>query len=62
MWMHKLITAASTKIKSEWYIINREYFDVKIFSDSMACAKIKRTKYMHSINNNVVQGRCLKII
>ena len=24
--------------------INREYFVVKIFSDSLACAKIKRTK------------------
>ena len=37
--------------------VNREYFDVKIFSDSMACAKIKRTKYMCSINDNAVQGR-----
>ena len=35
----------------------REYFVVKIFSDSLACEKIKRTKYMHNINNNVVQGR-----
>ena len=35
----------------------REYFDVKIFSDSMACAIIKRTKYMRNINNNAVQGR-----
>ena len=55
----------------EWYIlgnhslsitnngctVNREYFDVKIFSDSMACAKIKRTKYMRNINDNAVQGR-----
>ena len=24
--------------------VNREYFDVKIFSDSLACAKIKCTK------------------
>ena len=23
----------------------------------MACAKIKCTKYMHNINDNVVQGR-----
>ena len=23
----------------------------------MACAKIKRTKYVHNINNNAVQGR-----
>ena len=37
--------------------VNREYFDVKIFSDSMVCAKIKRTKYMHNINDNAVQGR-----
>ena len=39
------------------HTVNREYFDVKIFSDSMACAKIKRTKYMRSINDNAVQGR-----
>ena len=39
------------------YTVNREYFDVKIFSDSMACAKIKRTKYMHNISGNAVQGR-----
>ena len=37
--------------------VNREYFDVKIFSDSMACAKIKRTKNMRNINDNAVQGR-----
>ena len=36
--------------------VNCEYFDVKIFSDSMACAKIKRTKYMRYINDNAVQG------
>ena len=51
------------KIKSselEGYFIltvNREYFDVKIFSDSMTRAKIKRTKYMRDINDNAVQGR-----
>ena len=39
------------------YTVNHEYFDVKIFSDSMACAKIKRTKYMRNINDNAVQGR-----
>ena len=33
--------------------VNREYFDVKIFSDSMACAKIKRMKYMRNINDNI---------
>ena len=37
--------------------MNREYFDVKILSDSIACANIKHTKYMCSINNNAVQGR-----
>ena len=37
--------------------VNREDFDVKIFSDSMACAKIKRTKYMRNINDNAVLGR-----
>ena len=37
--------------------VNREYFDVKIVSDSMACAKIKHTKYMRDINDNAVQGR-----
>ena len=37
--------------------VNHEYFDVKIFSDSMACAKIKHTKYMRDINDNAVQGR-----
>ena len=39
------------------YTVNCEYFDVKIFSDSMACAKIKRTKYVRNINDNAVQGR-----
>ena len=38
-------------------IVNRKYFDVKIFSDSMACAKIKRTKFMCNMNDNAVQGR-----
>ena len=38
-------------------IINREYFNVKIFSDSMACVKIKCTKYMRNINDNAIQGR-----
>ena len=42
---------------TQTFTVNREYFDVKIFSDSMACAKIKRTKYMRNINDNVVQGR-----
>ena len=43
------------------YTVNREYFDVKIFSDSMAYAKIKRMKYMCDINDNVIQGRLSKI-
>ena len=37
--------------------VNREYFHVKIFSDSLACVKIKRTKYMRNITDNAVQGR-----
>ena len=37
-------------------IVNREIF-VKIFSDSMASAKIKHTKIMRTINDNVVRGR-----
>ena len=37
--------------------VNCKCFDVKIFSDSMACAKIKCTKYMRNINDNAVQGR-----
>ena len=37
--------------------VNREYFVVKIFSDSLDCAKIKRTKYVRNINDNAVQGR-----
>ena len=37
-------------------IVNREIF-VKIFSDSMASAKIKRMKIMRTINDNVVRGR-----
>ena len=39
------------------YTVNREHFDVKILSDSMAYAKIKRTKYTRNINDNAVQGR-----
>ena len=38
--------------------VNHEYFVVKIFSDSLAYAKIKRREYMCNINHNVVQG-CL---
>ena len=37
--------------------VNREYFFVKVFSDSLACAKLNARKYMHSINDNAVQGR-----
>ena len=39
------------------YTVNHEYFAVKIFLDSLACAKIKRTKYMRNINGDAVQGR-----
>ena len=43
--------------------VNREYFVVKIFSDSLACAKIKCLKYVRNINYNIMQYRvvCLKI-
>ena len=37
-----------------YYTVNR---DIKIFSDSIACAKIKNTKYVCNINDNAVQGR-----
>ena len=40
--------------------VNREIFVVKIFSDSMASPKIKRTKIMHIINDNAVRGRLSK--
>ena len=39
------------------HTVNRKYFDVKIFSDSMAYAKIKHMKYMRNINDNAVQDR-----
>ena len=39
------------------HTINRKYFVVKIFSDSLACAKINARKYIHNIDDNVVQGR-----
>ena len=45
------------------YTVNREYFDVKIFSDSMACAKIKRTKYICAILSTMrYRVVCPKII
>ena len=34
-----------------------EYFVVKIFSDSLACAKINTQKYICNIDDNAVQGR-----
>ena len=40
-----------------WHTVNCEYFDVKIFSDSMAYTKIKGMKYMRNICDNAVQGR-----
>ena len=49
---------SQVKISVKWNsTVNCEYFDVKIFSDSMACTKIKHTKYMRNINDNAVQGR-----
>ena len=45
------------KLKGLATTVNREYFDVKIFSDGIACAKIKRTKYTCNVNDNEVQGR-----
>ena len=57
----KLMTIVSypegTKKRTVTSTVNREYFNVKIFSDSMACAKIKRTNYMCNTNDNAVQGR-----
>ena len=38
------------------YTVNREYFVIKIFSDSLACAKIKRTKNIRNINDNAVHA------
>ena len=37
--------------------VNWEYFVVKIFSDSLAYAKIKHAKYMRIIISNAVRGR-----
>ena len=39
------------------HTVNRKIFVVKIFSDSMGSAKIKRTNIMRIINANVVRGR-----
>ena len=47
----------SPYIFPEGHTVNREYFVVKIISDSLACAIIKRTKCMRNINDNAVQGR-----
>ena len=55
-FLAKVITC-SIKGTVSAYTVNREYFDYKIFSDSMACAKIKRTKYIRNINDNAVQRR-----
>ena len=43
--------------------VNCENLVVEIFSDSLACAKIKCMKYMRNINYNIMQYRvvCLKI-
>ena len=46
------------RVRPVTHTVNCEYFDVKIFSDSIAYAKIKHTKYMRNINDNAVQD-CL---
>ena len=48
--------ACSGSCRLKYNTVNRKYFDVKIFSDSMACAKIKRTKYMRNINDKCGTG------
>ena len=54
--MYYIYYCPEPETKPGWHTVNREYFDVKIFSDTMACVKIKRTKYMRDIiNDNVVQ-------
>ena len=40
----KLIWMWAVAMHISLYTVNREYFVVKIFSDSQACAKIERTK------------------
>ena len=40
----------------EGFTVNREYFDVKILSDSMVCAKIKHTKCTCNISDNAGTG------
>lgn len=47
------------KIHSRLHVlsnINHEYFVAKIFLDSLACAKIKHTEFMHIIVGNAVRG------
>ena len=60
--INKLMSGSSVLAKCKYYtkgllshgLINREYFTVKIFSDSVACTKIKRTK-IHACA--ILQGR-----
>ena len=52
----EVLTDARTKST----IVNREIFIVKTFSDSMASAKIKRTKIMCIINDDAVRGHLSK--
>ena len=49
------IHLAKCTILCESCTVNREYFVVKIFSDSLACVKIKHAKYIRNINDNAVQ-------
>ena len=43
-------------------VVNHKIFIVKVFSDRMGNAKIKRSKIMLVINANVVRVVCPKII
>ena len=38
------LKVCNTSLSTGIATVNREYFVVKIFSDNLACAKIKRTK------------------
>ena len=42
------------------HLLYRKSFTVKIFSDSLAYAKIKHAKYMCNINDNAVQGQIIQ--
>ena len=50
-------THAHTHTHTHAHTVNRAILVVKIFSDSMDSAKIKRTKIMRIINDNAERGR-----